>query len=490
MSIRLRLTLWYSAILATTLLLFGFSLYFLLSALSMNQYKQNLTEHAEKVQQRIAYGISLSLRGIDFDIQLDAVDHFLSKEIYLQVINIYNPQDLKRSSNARQDNIYIPFSQETIDLALKRVAHFETNQIHGHTFLIYNRPLIYNNHVVGVLQAATYTGELLNNFKYLFIPLALVTVALAFLFGWFMAHKALKPIDVLIEAAGRIEKGDDLEQRIQYDGPNDEIGRLTHTINGMLARLEATYKELEESYKAQRRFVSDASHELRTPLTTIRGNIDLLEKIWSDEQRSGPAMTEEEKRQLSLEAILDIAQEAERMSRLVNDLLSLARADAGYVMEKEWIPILPIVSETARKAQFLERKVEWRVGSLDALEGMMVYGNADYLQQMLFIFIENAFKYTEEGYVSLKAVKENDQIGIQIADTGIGMDEEEVPHIFDRFYRADVSRGKTAGTGLGLAIAKWIIDEHGGSIEVMTQKGRGTTFVIWLPAALSINEQT
>lgn len=201
-------------------------------------------------------------------------------------------------------------------------------------------------------------------------------------------------------------------------------------------------------------------------------------------------MTEEEKRQLSLEAILDIAQEAERMSRLVNDLLSLARADAGYVMEKEWIPILPIVSETARKAQFLERKVEWRVGSLDALEGMMVYGNADYLQQMLFIFIENAFKYTEEGYVSLKAVKENDQIGIQIADTGIGMDEEEVPHIFDRFYRADVSRGKTAGTGLGLAIAKWIIDEHGGSIEVMTQKGRGTTFVIWLPAALSINEQT
>ena len=160
------------------------------------------------------------------------------------------------------------------------------------------------------------------------------------------------------------------------------------------------------------------------------------------------------------------------MSRLVNDLLSLARADAGYVMEKEWIPILPIVSETSRKAQFLERKVEWRVGSLDALEGMMVYGNADYLQQMLFIFIENAFKYTEEGYVSLKAVKENDQIGIQIADTGIGMDEEEVPHIFDRFYRADVSRGKTAGTGLGLAIAKWIIDEHGGSIEVMTQKGR------------------
>lgn len=490
MSIRLRLTLWYSAILAVTLFFFGFSLYFLLSTMTMNQYKQNLTEHAEKVQQRIAYGVSLSLRGIDLDIQLDAVDHFLSKEIYLQVINIYNLNDLKRSSNAREDQIYIPFSQKTIDTALKRVAHFETDEIHGHTFLIYNRPLIYNNRVVGVLQAATYTGELWNNFKYLFIPSALVTVILAFSFGWFMAQKALKPIDVLIEAASRIEKGDDLDKRIGYDGPNDEIGRLTHTINGMLTRLQTTYKELEESYKAQRRFVSDASHELRTPLTTIRGNIDLIEKIWSEKERTAQAMSEEEKKKLSLEAIADIAEEAERMSRLVNDMLSLARADAGLMMEKEWVPILPLVQETARKAQFLQRNAQWRVGSLAALEGMVVYGNADYLQRMLFIFIENAFKYTEEGYVALEAVRENEQVGIRIEDSGIGMDEEEVPHIFDRFYRADVSRGKTSGTGLGLAIAKWIIDEHGGSIEVMTQKGKGTSFVIWLPAALSIDEET
>jgi signal transduction histidine kinase len=118
---------------------------------------------------------------------------------------------------------------------------------------------------------------------------------------------------------------------------------------------------------------------------------------------------------------------------------------------------------------------------LSALDGAVVHGNKDYLQQMLFIFIENAFKYTTHGYVELSAVRADNQIGLRIADTGIGMNKEEVPHIFDRFYRADVSRGKTAGTGLGLSIAKWIIDEHGGSIEVKTMIGEGTEFLIWLP---------
>ena len=102
---------------------------------------------------------------------------------------------------------------------------------------------------------------------------------------------------------------------------------------------------------------------------------------------------------------------------------------------------------------------------------------------MLFIFMENAFKYTNEGTVSLDTVLYQNQIGIRISDTGIGMDQEEVPHIFERFYRADESRGVTPGTGLGLSIAKWIIDEHAGSVEVVTAKGKGTTFVIWLPLA-------
>src|SRR5690606_4253863 len=147
----------------------------------------------------------------------------------------------------------------------------------------------------------------------------------------------------------------------------------------------------------QKRFVSDASHELRTPLTTIRGNIDLLERMWSALQEKGDQAWPDELGKEALESMRDIATEAKRMSRLINDMLALARADAGYEMEKEPIALRPIVEEVSRLASFLERKAEWRPGDYSVLEGVHVLGNRDYLVQLLFIFIENAFKYTDEG---------------------------------------------------------------------------------------------
>jgi two-component system OmpR family sensor kinase len=143
--------------------------------------------------------------------------------------------------------------------------------------------------------------------------------------------------------------------------------------------------------------------------------------------------------------------------------------------------LLPLVEEVIRKAQQLPRNADWRSGNLSCLYQIQVIGDADYLQQLLFIFIENAFKYTPHGFVEIVAVRSQDQIGLRIQDTGLGMDKDDVPRIFDRFYRVDPSRGQTAGTGLGLSIAQWIIDEHQGSIEVMTRKGEGSTFIIWLP---------
>ena len=155
-------------------------------------------------------------------------------------------------------------------------------------------------------------------------------------------------------------------------------------------------------------------------------------------------------------------------------------------MEKEMQPLKPLVEEVIRRAQFLPRTATWVHGDLSELNEALVNGNKEYLQQMLFIFIENAFKYTREGSVTISAVRHENQIGIRIQDTGIGMDKNEVPHIFDRFYRADESRGIIAGTGLGLSIAKWIIDEHQGSVEVVTSINQGSTFIIWLPAVFHL----
>jgi signal transduction histidine kinase len=254
----------------------------------------------------------------------------------------------------------------------------------------------------------------------------------------------------------------------------------------MFVRIRHSYLELDESIRAQHRFVADASHELRTPLTTIRGNVDLLRKMMTQSSAISP----EQQQTLTAEALRDIAEEAERMSRLVHDMLLLARSDAGVELSLEPIELLTLIEETTRKAQFLPRNVEWQVGDLTVLDGVVVLGHADYLQQLLTIFIENAFKYTIEGYVSLDIQLKNEAVGIRIRDTGIGLDAEQVPFIFERFYRADPSRGLTAGTGLGLSIARWIIDEHQGSIEVMTTKGEGTTFIIWLPRDLATTDSS
>lgn len=491
MSIRLRLTLWYTAILTVTLMLFGVLIYFLISTTTHRQYTDILETQTELVYDRIGYELILSLSGWDLDIQLDDIDSFSSKEIYLQIVNLTGTRDpsvvrVKRSSNAERNNLFIPFNEEMLEQARNKQTFVKTAHIQGYPFLIYNKPILIRGQLVGVLQSMVVTGEFLKDLRWIFITASLVTIVLASSLGWFMARKALSPIESMIAATERIEKGTDLDHRIQYEGPQDEIGRLTHKMNGMLDRIQKTYLELEEAYRLQRRFVSDASHELRTPLTTIRGNIDLLQKMWNQaslehDHLSADSSSNHNQLMMSQESIQDIAEEAERMSRLVNNLLSLARADAGYEMIMEPLELRPIVDEVARKSQFFPRNADWRIGDLSRLDGLQVLGNADYLKQLLFIFIENAFKYTEQGYVEMTVLLEKDQVGICITDTGIGMKQQEIPYIFDRFYRLDESRGITPGTGLGLSIAKWIIDEHKGSISINSYEHQGTSFVIWLP---------
>lgn len=485
MSLRLRLTLWYSGILALTMLLFGIVLYFFLNYFLYDQIRQDVKREASNSSQRIQKSIALSQKGLVVDLELESRD-FYSTNTFLQLYNV-SLKSFNRSANLQYYDVTLPLAKTTIDKLKQQDGFFEKAKVLEQDFLIYNQGIRSDDltKLIGVLQAAVPIGSYEKTsvtLRYTLAIWALLTIIVAASLGWFLARKALKPIERVIDAANQIGSGDDLEKRIDYDGPLDEIGRLTETINGMLSRIQITYVELDDAYRAQRRFVSDASHELRTPLTTIRGNVDLLEKMWKQTSGSTQLATPDQI-QMSLEAMHDIAGEAQRMSRLVNDLLALARADAGVIMEKNPVEILPLVQEVVRRAHLLEHTADWQVGDLTALEHAIVQGNRDYLQQLLFIFIENAFKYTPVGTVSFEALQTSNFIGIRISDTGIGMDKEDIPHIFDRFYRADLSRGLTSGTGLGLSIAKWIIDEHGGSVEVTTRKDEGSTFMIWLPAS-------
>jgi two-component system OmpR family sensor kinase len=494
MSIRLRLTLWYSGILTFVLLLFGVGLYIFLHLYVYDDLSDSLKEQADVVTSRIQYRPSLTLQG---DLSLDLVlDRNAAQYAgyYFQVINLASGR-INRSNNLAQYDLVLPeVTAEKQKQLAASAYYFERASIEDTQFLIYNAGIYARqdgeNKLIAVLQAAIVTQQFerfFNALRTILAIMAFITIMLASSIGWFLARTALRPIDRVIEAADQIEKGTDLGKRIDYTGPLDEIGRLTSTINSMLTRIQTAYTELEELYRAQRRFVSDASHELRTPLTTIRGNVDLLEKMWNKTALMTGDTANSGQLELSLEAMHDIAGEAERMSRLVNDLLSLARADAGFEMAKEPIQVKPLVEDVIRKANLLPRTVLWKTGDMEALDGVAVHGNRDYLQQLIFIFIENAFKYTDSGYVMLDAIRSADQIGIRIEDTGIGMDKEDVPNIFDRFYRADPSRGQKSGTGLGLSIAKWIIDEHHGSIEVKTRFEEGTTFIVWLPISREIS---
>jgi signal transduction histidine kinase len=472
------MTLLYSGILSITLLLFGIVLYVFLKFYIFSDLKNTLKEQTDVLQSNVQYQLELYPMGWNLLIQLDDFDSVQSG-MYLQIINLVSGYKT-RSANLR--NVQLPFSTKI--LADKKAGYYDTPTIHHSPFLIYNAPLMLNGELVGVLQSAYNTSVISMFFSILrlvLLILSLIVIFIATYMGWLLSKKALKPVYSLISATEQIRNSEDFGNRIQHNGAQDEIGLLSKTINGMLKRIQSIYGELDNSYASQRRFVADASHELRTPLTTITGNAEFLKKIWTSLDNHPSRLPEEEEIRISVEALNDITDEATRMGRLVNDLLALARADAGFRMKSEVVELKSIVDSVVRKAQLIPKVAELKTEGLDVLENTIVLGDKDYLQQLLFIFIDNAFKFTAEGYVEINALRDKDKVGLTIRDTGIGMDPNELPHIFDRFYRADSSRGKTPGTGLGLSIAKWILEEHKGTVEVISGRGKGTSFLIWLP---------
>ncbi|OUS68393.1 two-component sensor histidine kinase [Paenibacillus sp. MY03] len=494
MSIRLRLTLWYSGLLAATLLVFGISLYVFMNWNTYADVKSQLKSTAERLG--VHGTVTQGRLSLDLNYQsISELPSILEKSMYLQLVN-YEEGVITGSSNLRQlGNVSIPYPEVQSSPQDGFVVTHVTIGKNKYKMITYQKTLE-KGKLLGLLQVGAFTfneDKQMSGLRTILIFLSVAVVLIAFTVGLLIARQALRPIERVITATRQIEKGSDLSVRIPEGGPQDEIGTLVDTLNKMLSRLERAYNELDDAYKVQRRFVSDASHELRTPLTTIRGNIDLLEKMWSQaklESGSGAEAASalplsSEHFGISTEAISDISAETKRMSTLVNDLLALARADAGYVMEKELLQLRALTEDVARRAALLPRNAEWKVGDLSKLDHVAVYGNHDYVQQLLFIFIENAFKYTPSGHVELSSVRREGHVGWMVRDTGIGMNPDEIPHIFDRFYRADESRGVTVGTGLGLSIAKWILDEHGGSVEVTTLEQAGTTFIIWLPIDFS-----
>jgi two-component system, OmpR family, sensor kinase len=265
----------------------------------------------------------------------------------------------------------------------------------------------------------------------------------------------------LTETARAIALSRGFDRGLNVMRPHDELGQMAETFNEMLA-------SLEEAYSAQQRFTADASHELRAPLTAIRGNLDLLDRVKD--------MPEDERQ----ETVQRVRREVERLSRLVNDLLILARADAGQELELRPVELDSLVLDAHRQVQGLADGVAVR---LEHLEPVVVQGDQDSLRQLVLILLDNALRYTRPGgHVSLGLRSEAPWAVVEVKDTGMGIRPEDLPHIFERFWRADAARSRDGGgTGLGLAIAKWIVDRQGGEVLVTSTPGVGSCFAVRLP---------
>ncbi|MDT8305224.1 MAG: ATP-binding protein [Anaerolineae bacterium] len=314
--------------------------------------------------------------------------------------------------------------------------------------------------LVGYLQVAQVIEEY-ETFNKLVIAAAFLGLAAATASGFvatLISPRLFRPLEEIARLARQISRADDLSRRLPDTGRDDEIGQLTLALNQTLSRLE-------ELFRAQQRFLADVSHELRTPLTTIRGNVDLMRRMGGADGVS----------------LNDIEAELERMTRLVNDLLLLARADVGSLpIAQEVVALDTVLLDVYRQVKTLDPKVNVHLQEVDQVQ---VLGDADRLKQLVLNLVDNAVKYTPAGgEVSIDLTKDGGYAQLKVRDTGIGIAEEDIPFIFDRFYRVDKARTRAhGGSGLGLSIARWIVDVHGGDIDVSSQVGAGTTFTVRLP---------
>jgi two-component system OmpR family sensor kinase len=456
MSIRTRLTLWYTAVLTVFIVAFGAVVYAVLAFNLVGGLDRTLRETAGQI---IATARVRTFSDIPV-IAIPELDVFGSN-VYIQVVNASDEQVVRKSGNLQRFSLTL----DETGLGLVEKSHQPVTRnvrTGGADLRVLTIPLTVETQVLGYLQVAILREQVDRALGLLLVVLAaggLAAIVASAVVGRLLAGRALEPIDTITQTAFAISRADDLDKRIPQVGPQDEVGRLARTFNIMLDRLEGLFR-------GQQRFIADISHELRTPLTTIRGNLDLMRRMGSFDQASLDAMQAE----------------TERMTRMVGDLLLLAQADAGQPIRRERVELDTLMLEVFRQMRPLAENIELSIGEEDQAS---VLGDADRLKQLLINLVDNAIKYTpNSGRVTLGLRRVESQAVLTVADTGIGIPEQDLPHIFERFYRVGKARSRAAGgSGLGLSIVQWIVQAHNGKISVTSQPGQGTTFTVWLPLA-------
>ncbi|MEP7339708.1 MAG: ATP-binding protein [Acidobacteriota bacterium] len=471
LSLRIKLTVYYLAILSAVLLLFGVSIYFYLSRSLLTTIDESLAFQAERLEIKMA-----AAADVDISNHPSAPHSENDEEVLLlspHVIQIIDERGRVTENLASSDD-QLPVDRDALMKLEAGKTHFDSLKLKsGEQLRTATRRVkdpdgdgtyfIRLGHSLAAMQSARRKALLVLGIA---IPLALLLGSFG---GLVLANQALSPVDRITCTAELIAKGD-LTERVPEPAKMDEIGRLAATFNHMISRLQAAFER-------QKQFTSDASHELRTPLAVMRGDIEIALR------RDRPP--EEYQRVLTsnLEEII-------RLTRLIEDLLMLARADTGRV-ELRCEPV--DLDELCRKmADYISPLATQRDQTLTyepptsagGPSGVVVSADVQRIKQLLLNLLDNAIKYTEHGgQITLGLKTENNCAVISVADTGRGIPKEDLPHIFERFFRrsAKTSDRSAPGFGLGLSIVKWIVEAHHGQIEAKNRDGKGTLFTVKLP---------
>jgi two-component system OmpR family sensor kinase len=462
MPLRLRLTLWYGTALAMILIVFGGALYAVLAHGLRDQVDRSLKETASVAVRALEQHRVGSFLPFE-----DLAAEFPELAVLDKSFQIFSPAGKVTIQSPNLSRLDIPLSRTALEGALNGRATSESARFRdGSSFRLLSVPILLDGALVNIIQVGTSlrpVEEMLQRLLLVLLVSLPAALAVALGGGWFLAGRALQPVEAITLAARRIAAGD-LAQRLTVTHSPDEIGRLAATFNDMIARLEASFRQV-------RQFSADASHELRTPLTVMKGETELALR------RSRPA----EDYRLVLESSLE---EIDRMARIVDELLFLSRADLGEV-QIESLPVRldALVEDIQRQAVVLgqEQAVQVVVG---AVEPIQVQGDELRLRELLLNLVDNAVKYSRPGgKVEIALARDGTTARLSVADQGIGIPADAQARIFNRFYRTDDARAHAKkGTGLGLSICKWIAEAHHGRIEVWSAVGQGSKFTVVLPA--------
>ena len=458
--IKWRLTLWYGGVLSLILIIFASGIFIYFKNSLQDSIDAKIRSIGEVLSSSMTEAHGASVFG-NFERYLENVLGRKPKGKFIQIMDTSGRIGAKMSDIEGEA---LPTSFNALERAMRGEIVYETIERTKPRLRMVTIPIMDNKKVTSVVQVGTSLEDFDETIRKLLLIMIIsipTSIIVTIVVGYFMAKKALRPVDQIRRAAVKISSSN-LDEKIDITGRKDELGRLAETFNAMIGRLKDAFQRINQ-------FSIDVSHELKTPLTILKGETEV-------------ALRKEREKDDYQKLLLSNLEEIDRMSCIIDDLLLLSKADTKEIkLNIEEVALRDLIMDVCMNMKVVadKKSVELQISEL---EDVRLKGDELKLRRMLLNVVENGIKYSHVGgKVSVSSYVNDGYARIDVKDDGIGISEEDIKYVFDRFYRADRSRKRESGSGLGLSISRWIAGAHKGSIEVKSQPAQGSVFTIKLP---------